>query len=314
MRVVLFSSTAFGRRCLEHALLQSNDVEVVGVLTTRQEIRISYSSKPVWIANHAVFDDLGALHGFGVITGEQINKETYLEALDCWKPDLILVLGWYYMVPEAARKAAPQGCLGIHASLLPKYRGGAPLTWAILNGETETGVSLFCLEEGVDSGDIVAQARFDILLDDTIETVYAKAEQASISLLKEQLPLVASGVANRICQDESEATFVPQRKPEDGLIDWSRSAIDIHNFVRGQSRPYPGAFTYASAGVNHIWHTQLVTDRNEHITPGLVIASAGTTGYLVCCGDGVLNVLDSDFIVSPGEVLSSAPLANRVES
>ena len=189
-----------------------------------------------------------------------VKAHHYLQHFDVWQPDLILALGWYYNVPKRARDFGPLGCLGIHASLLPKYRGGAPIPWAIINGEKETGVTLFHLVDDIDAGDIVAQGRFPIEEHDTCATVYEKAEMASVRILRECLPKIAAGRAQRIRQDHRQATVFPQRKPEDGLIDWSLTEKRIRDFIRAQTHPYPGAFFYAGDKKIVVWDAD-VTDK-----------------------------------------------------
>ena len=258
MRVALLSSTSFGYACLADGLLHTPGVTVAGVLTTPAKIDISYSDGPLTISTHARFQALGAEFGFQVheLTGE-MTASRQLQSLEHWQPDLLLALGWYYVVPRRVRESARLGTLGIHASLLPKYRGGAPIPWAIINGETETGASLFYLEESVDTGDIVAQERFSIRESDTCATVYEKAASASVKILREYLPRLASGRAPRIPQDEGEATYYPQRRPEDGLIDWSWSPKRIRDFIRAQTKPYPGAYTYVGGKKVLIWDADI---------------------------------------------------------
>jgi len=259
MKVVLLSSTTFGRRCLEEGILPVPEVQIVGILTTLAQIRISFSEKPIEIKTHATFDDLAVQAGCDVIVMQgKITSDVYLKHLERWRPDLLLVLGWYYMIPRRVREIALLGGVGIHASLLPKYRGWAPIPWAIINGETETGITLFYLDNGVDNGDMIAQARFSIEEDDNCATVYERATRASIKLLREYLPQLAASTAPRIPQDESQATYSPQRKPEDGLIDWSWSAKRIRDFIRAQTRPYPGAFTYIQDKKVVIWDADVI--------------------------------------------------------
>lgn len=244
MRVALLSSTEFGRRCAKEALLEAEGVDLVGILTTPEQIRISYAPEGVAIAQHADFSDLAeragcALHALTA----PVNAERYREALAPLHPDLLLALGWYYNIPRTVRDLAPSGCIGIHASLLPKFRGGAPIPWAIIEGERETGVTLFYFEDEVDAGDIIAQAAFPIDAEDTSASVYEKAADAAIDLLRNYLPRLAVGDAPRTPQDPRHATIYPQRKPEDGRIDWSWPAQRVQDFIRAQTRPYPGAFT-----------------------------------------------------------------------
>lgn len=176
------------------------------------------------------------------------------------QPDLTLVAGWYYMVGKDLRNVAPKGAIGLHGSLLPKYRGGAPLVWSMINGEEEGGISLFYLEDGVDAGDIIGQERFLIEDDDTIADSLVKLEEAGERLLERYLPLLAKGEAPRIPQNHSEATEFPQRSPADGEVDWSKSASEIRNFIRAQTRPYPGAFTHIAGKKVILWDVDVLEE------------------------------------------------------
>ena len=155
-------------------------------------------------------------------------------------------MGWYYKVPKKIRDLARYGTWGIHASLLPKYAGGAPLVWAIINGEKETGVSLFKLEEGVDDGDIIAQQIIPIAFEDSIKEVYEKATAASKEILLNALQNIET--IKFIPLEKSKIELWPQRKPEDGEIDLSWPAEKIYNFIRAQAPPYPGAFLKTADG------------------------------------------------------------------
>jgi methionyl-tRNA formyltransferase len=158
-----------------------------------------------------------------------------------WKPDFILVVGWYHMVPKSIREIALTA--GLHGSLLPDYSGGAPLVWAIINGESEAGITFFQFSDGVDNGHIIGQAKEMISFSDTIFTLYSRIEDKGLQLLKNHLPEIARGEAVFVEQDESKRTIFPQRGPEDGEIEWNQPAKNIYNFIRAQTKPYPGAFT-----------------------------------------------------------------------
>lgn len=259
--IVVFSSTQFGHRCLTEGISKVANVKVKGILTTPSTIQVGYSAKPLDVKTHADFSILAKQLGCEVaVMNEKMSNDAYLKHLNVWKPHLILVLGWYYIIPRIVREIAPLKCMGIHASLLPKFRGGSPIPWAIIEGEKETGVSFFYLEDGIDKGDIVAQKSFLILEDDTCVTVYEKAIQASAKILQEQLPLIAAGKASRTPQNHEAATQFPPRKPEDGLIDWSWSAKKIRNFIRAQTKPYPGAFTFIEGKKVIIWDASILEE------------------------------------------------------
>jgi methionyl-tRNA formyltransferase len=257
MRIVFFGASDLGYRCCERLLEQGHSV--VGIFTMPGEFRISYSpGEPVRNVLHRDFSELAARFGVPVVTVDGRMRD-HTEALAALAPDLLVVIGWYYMIPAEMRQLAPRGCVGIHASLLPKYRGGAPLVWAIIKGESEAGVTLFHLGDGVDNGDIIAQRRFPIEADDTIREVLARAASASIALTEEFVPRIGDGTAPRVPQDASQATHVPQRKPQDGLIDWSWEPDRIRNFIRAQTKPYPGAFTYVGGKKVTIWSADVET-------------------------------------------------------
>ena len=162
------------------------------------------------------------------------------------------------MIPDAILKLAKKGAMGIHGSLLPKYRGNAPFVWAMINGEKETGVSLFYFEKGIDEGDIVARKEFPIEENETIKDVLEKARTASVDILLEYLPMIANGTAPKIPQDHSQATIFPKRTPEDGLIDWSWNAKRIKDFIRAQTKPYPGAFTIINNKKIVLWDADII--------------------------------------------------------
>jgi len=163
-----------------------------------------------------------------------------METIISLRPDVILALGWYYMVTSKIRNLAKYRAWGIHASLLPKYAGGAPLVWAMINGEKESGVSLFRLDDGVDDGDIIAQKKFEIADSDSIKQVYDKATKCSIEMLDRILK--NPDKIKFKPQDKEQIEIYPQRKPDDGVIDFKWDSQRIYNFIRAQSSPYPGAF------------------------------------------------------------------------
>ncbi len=304
MRIALLSSTEFGKRCLEEGILGVEGAELAGILTTPREIQISYSRTPVLLNNWTDFGPIASQQGcpMAVMQGKMTGA-AYLEHLDTWRPDLILVLGWYFMVPQKVRNSAPLGCLGIHASLLPKYRGGAPINWAIINGEGQTGVTLFELAEGVDSGDIACQKTVEIADNDDCATVYDRATAASVAMLREHLPLLVRQLetgekAPRFAQDEHLATMMPQRKPADGLIDWRNSSKQIYDFIRAQTRPYPGAFTYARGSLLRVWKAMNPAEvQGDHpttpATPGEIVFWDGRLA--VRTGDGLILLTECQF-------------------
>jgi methionyl-tRNA formyltransferase len=286
-RVVLLGSKLLGLRAA-----RSIDAAVPGALRAIVTIDDTADARSVL----QEFRSTAAAIGTDVVV---LNKPSQLAGtLLELKPDLIVVVGWYWILTEEVLSLAPLGFVGCHASLLPKYRGNAPLVWAILRGESETGVTMFYFDSGMDTGDIVSQARFPIGPDDTIATVLGRTDDAITELLTVNVPLICHGTAPRRQQNHADATYCSLRRPEDGEIPWNSSAITVHNFVRAQTAPYPGAFTTLPDGRRlQIWKTEvfpapfygiagLVCQRDEH---GVVVTT-GESGAVVvveCSIDGV---------------------------
>jgi len=288
MRLVFIGSTKFGLRCLKKTLGIAES-EVVGVVTAPARFLISHSPQGVTNVLHADFRPVAEAHGTPVWVMEgKMADEALVARIREWAPDFILVVGWYHLVPRVIREVAPTG--GLHASLLPDYSGGAPLVWAIINGEERTGITFFLFDGGVDTGPIIGQAEEPIYLSDTIATLYARIEDAGLRLLEEHLPRIARGQATFSPQDESRRRIMPQRSPADGEVDWGWPARRIYDFIRAQTKPYPGAFTFYMGQKITIWVAKL-HDAPPHASgeqaPGTVIASFDDSSeFRVVCGDG----------------------------
>lgn len=255
MNIIFFGASKLGFKCCRY-IIENKLANIISIYTLPESFNISYSSEPVKNVNYADFSYFEKKYSIKVQVVE--NKITdYLEDIKNLKPDFILVIGWYHKIPLKIRSIPSLGCAGLHASLLPKYRGGAPLVWALINGEKKSGVTFFYFDEEIDSGDIIAQQEFEINDDDNINTLISKAELASINLLKTNLPLIALGEANRIKQNEAEATYFPQRRPEDGEINWDWDTVKIKNFIKAQTKPYPGAYTIINNKKVIIWDADI---------------------------------------------------------
>lgn len=241
LNFAFFGTTNYSKELL--LFLLEKNIKPKAIFSIPQEFNISYSKEKVKNSNYANLKELAdkydiLYYEIDSIDGKRIKD--YEPIIKEFNLDLLLVLGWYYMVPKSTRELAKYGAWGIHASLLPKYAGGAPLNWAIINGEKQTGVTLFCMEDGVDDGDIIAQKSFSIDYEDTIKEVYDKATMASKEILSDIFIDIEK--VKFIPQDKSKIEIFPQRKPDDGEIDLTRSSDEIYNFIRAQSSPYPGAF------------------------------------------------------------------------
>jgi methionyl-tRNA formyltransferase len=207
-------------------------------------------------------------------------------------PDVLLVVGWTQLLKEELL-AIPKVALGFHASLLPKYRGRAPINWALIHGERETGNTLIVLAPGADVGDIVAQRTIPIGDDDDCATLYGKVAATEVEILSDVLPLIAKGRMPRRKQDESKATVMPKRRPEDGLIDWTRPSRALYDWVRALTHPYPGAFTFFEGRRVFVWCAALPAPGESvpaRSVPG-TLARSLESGPLVATGDGWLHLI-----------------------
>jgi methionyl-tRNA formyltransferase len=289
MRVVFIGASRFGLRCLEE-VARMDCCTVVGAVTVPRTFSISYRPDGVTNVLHADVAAACAVHGIDCAVMESgMGDPELLARVRAWAPDAFLVVGWYHMVPRAWRQLAP--AFGMHASLLPDYSGGAPLVWAMINGEVRTGISLFQLADGVDDGPLAGQSGTQIADDDTIATLYARIEDLGVGLLRTHLPGLADGSAQLVPQDGSRRRVMPQRSPEDGVINWTWPAARVHDFIRAQTRPYPGAFSCAAGETVTLWASRkpLVGDA-PRLAPAHLEMRADR--LYVGCGEGtVLEIL-----------------------
>lgn len=260
MKIVFVGASSFGYRCLEE-ILTLPQIEVAGIISNRQTFAISYNKSGVTNVLYKDFSTLATEKNIPFYRMEENMKEAGLsDFLAQSNPDLCIVVGWYHMVPGSLLDQ--YRFAGLHASLLPDYSGGAPLVWAIINGETKTGITFFFFDRGVDSGDIIGQKETEIFPEDTIKTLYDRIEVLGIDLLKDALPQMAIGQLTYQKQDESKRRVFPQRNPADGLINWTWDAKKIKNFIRAQTKPYPGAFTIIEGKKVIIWDADIIEEEN----------------------------------------------------
>lgn len=255
-----------------------------------QEFKISWSETLVKNVNYADLRSIAVKHEISCyevnsIPGKRLMDYEYI--IKELELDLILVLGFYYWIPKKFRELARHGAWGIHASLLPKYAGGAPLVWAIINGEKETGVTLFKLEDGVDDGDIISQESFKIELSDTIKEVYEKATELSKKLLINALSNISE--INLRKQDKEKIKIWPQRKESDGILNWNQNSIQVYNFIRAQTKPYPCAFSFIKGKKVRFIQAELTQISSKDRIPGEIVSFCGQ--LLVATKDNYIKIL-----------------------
>jgi len=273
-RAVVFGYGDVGVRCL--AVLLEAGLEVPLVVTHRDD-----PAEKRWYASVA---DFGRKHGLPVF--EDVKTELLEKEIAAIKPDFIFSFYYRKMLPLALLKMARRGAFNMHGSLLPKYRGRAPLNWAILKGETETGATLHEMVEKPDAGRIVDQQAIPIGPDETAVEVFAKLTGAAESVLRRNIQSFIKDQISLKPNDLSKGSYYGRRTAEDGRIDWSKSAAEIHNLVRAVAPPFPGAFTEKM----RIFRTALTNKTN----PGKPLGPYREgEEWFAACGDGkVLRLLE----------------------
>ena len=228
-------------------------------------------------------------------------------------PDLIWITDYRYLLPESVFGLAPLGAVNLHPSLLPRYRGRAPVNWAILHGEEHLGLTAHFVDAGMDTGDIIAQEQYRLEPDQDVGAALDMLYPLYRRITRKVMGCFAAGEAPRRRQNHALATDFPRRRPEDGVIDWTRSARDIHNLVRAVARPYPGAYGYLARRRFTIWKASLdAGEAGPGVLPGSVLVDDGL-GVRVMCADAPLRLLEFDCAsldgapLRPGCVLDSAP-------
>lgn len=226
-------------------------------------------------------------HGIPVLQPHSVGDPVFLDALKSIGPDLVVTAAYGKILKAASLSIPPLGCFNIHFSLLPSYRGPAPVTWALLNGETETGITLFRMEEGMDTGDIVAVRSLAIDPDESAGELTQRLTVLARELLPHALEDVVRGRAASVPQDPSNVTYAPLLKKADGRIDWQLSAGEVRNRIRALD-PWPGAFTFWKGKRLRLWEA-CVESEDSSGTPGEVL-SLSETGLKVQAGTGVLSI------------------------
>jgi methionyl-tRNA formyltransferase len=279
MHLAFLGTPAFAVPTLEKCVEAGHEVLVVVTQPDRPRGRGQQAAAPP-------VKEAAARLGLPVYQPERVRRPEAVEFLRGLGVDAMVVVGYGQIIPQNVIDLAPLGIINVHASLLPKYRGAGPIQWAILNGETRTGVTTMRIDAGLDSGDMLLKAETEIGLDETAIELARRLAVMGADLLVETLAGLAGGSIVFEKQDSAHATYAPLLKKEDGRIDWSRPASAIHNQVRGL-QPWPGAYTTFRGQPLNVWKAG-VGDR------GLGIGEAGCIRTLrplvVQCGEGVLEL------------------------
>jgi methionyl-tRNA formyltransferase len=273
MRILFMGTPDFAAVSLRR--LVEDGHEVCGVFTQpdkpRNRNKVTFS--PV--------KEYALSQGIPVYQPLKLRDGTALSDVRALAPELIVVVAYGRILPDDILAVPPLGAINVHASLLPKYRGAAPINWAILNGETETGVSIMYLARELDAGDVICTASTPIGPEEDAPSLWARLAELGAQTLARTLPALAAGTAPRTPQDSSASTYAPMLSRELSAIDWSRDAAAITNQVRGLI-PWPCASAVLDGRTLKIFRTR--AGRSTHASPGTVL-SAGRRGIEVACGD-----------------------------
>lgn len=282
MRIVYMGTPDFAVNTLQ-ALIDSEH-EVAGVVTQ--------PDKPKGRGKTMQFTpvkELAVAHGIKVYQPVKVREASFVEELRGMNPDIIIVAAFGQILPEEILNMPKYGCINVHASLLPKYRGAAPIQWCILDGEKETGVTIMYMEKGLDTGDMISKVVVPVDEEDTGDSLHDKLAAAGARLLMETLPAIEAGTAVREKQDDALSCYAKMLTKDMGRIDFTKSADELSRLVRGM-HSWPSAFTHFYGKTLKIHAADVAACSDEAAKPGQVVA-VDKKSFTVACGEGALRIL-----------------------
>jgi methionyl-tRNA formyltransferase len=307
-RAVAFAYHNVGVRCLR--VLLARGVDIALVVT-----HVDNPAETIWFDSVA---EVAAEYGIPVLTPDDPADPALAAALREAGPDMLFSFYYRHMLPAALLGIAPRGAYNMHGSLLPRYRGRVPVNWAVLHGETETGATLHEMTAKPDAGAIIGQTAVPILPDDTAREVFDKVVVAAEQTLWRVLPALLAGTAERLPNDLARGSYHGGRRPEDGRIDWTRSAAEVYNLVRAVAPPYPGAFTDVAGERFVVARARPIRSNDagraqtqdlRDLPPGLRVEDNALLGI---CGDG--RILAIRELLYAGRPIDAAGFARLIQS
>ncbi len=286
-RVIFMGTPEFSVPCL--AMLQET-CDVIAVVTQPDKPRgrgQKLTPSPV--------KAFAAQHDIPVYQPEKIKTDEFTAQLEAMKPDLMVVVAFGQILSQRILDIPPYGCINVHASLLPRYRGAAPMQWCVINGEQETGVTTMFMDAGLDTGDMLRRATLPIGENTTLAEVHDGLMALGADVLGETLEALSDGTLTRTPQPK-ESNYAPMLTKETGRIDWTQPAQAIHNLVRGLDS-WPGAYTFLAGKKYKIWRTHRTGEAAE-AAPGTILVADKKTGMRVAAGDEVLEIVE---LQAPGK-------------
>lgn len=271
MNIVYFSKGVRGSRCLAYILEAGYDVKAV-----------------VGVSREGSLEEIGRQYDFPLLFPEILNTAATVRQLEDFDPDLFILCGYNKILKPLIIDIPPLGTINLHGGKLPEYRGAAPINWQIINGESSGGCSIIYVDEGIDTGDILAQELYPILPDDTHASVLEKTLHIFPALLGNVLWDIQQGTAKAVPQNPHEGAYFTRRYPRDSRIFWERMTdIQVHNLVRGMHGPYPAAFSYRADIKVEFDRTELL-EEDITGTPGRVPLKRGSSAIVLAQNRGIL--------------------------
>lgn len=283
MKIIFMGTPDFAVPCLDMLVKEGHEVCLV----------VTQPDKPKGRGKKMLFPPVkekAIEYGIEVFQPVKVKEEEAVEKLRSYNADIIVVVAFGQILPESILNMPKYGCVNVHGSLLPKYRGAAPIQWSVINGDTKTGVTTMYMEKGLDTGDMLLKAEFDISDEDTYGTVHDKMCVMGADVLKETLVKIENGTIVREKQDDALSNYAPMISKETGHIDWNKTSFEIINLIRGLD-PVPAAWTVYNGEVLKIWKAVKFECDNSTAKCG-EIADITKKGFVVKTGDGFVLVTE----------------------
>ncbi len=313
LRVVFMGTPEFACPTLQKLIDRGEDVIAVVTQPDRPKGRGQKTVPPP-------VKELAEKNGIPVLQPLKVRAPEFIEVLKGMKPDLIVVVAFGQILPKALLDIPEFGCINVHASLLPHYRGAAPLNWCIINGETETGVTTMLMDEGLDTGAMLVKKTTPIDPEEDTRSLHDRLSVLGAETLSETLDLLAAGKLDPEKQDDSLSCYAPMLKKEHGLIDWNREPLAIKNMIRGMS-PWPGAFTWLDGKMVKIYKVRIHEMQDRNPAPPGTVLKVGKDGIEVACRGGAIIIdelqlegrkrLPAGDFLAGCKILPGAVLGNR---
>ncbi len=302
MKILFMGTPDFAAGSLKSLIAAGYEISAVVTQPDRPKGR---SGKPVF----SPVKEVALQAGIPVLQPERIKRPEETARLLEYPADIYVIAAFGQILSKEILEQPRLGCINVHASLLPRYRGASPIQRVILDGEKSTGITIMQMNEGLDTGDILYTKSIDLAPDETFETLHDRLMVLGGEALTEALPLIEAGKLTPVKQDDSLSCYAPLIKKEDGLIDWKRSSDEIYSQIRAFN-PWPGAFTYSSGRMLKIWEAQPVSGSGR---PGEILGT-DKDSFTVACGSGAMKILSLQPEGKKRMETSAYLLGNKTES